>query len=139
MLVSAANYFDHMADMGIVGFGSTIEQSFVNAAEALFAFMIEDIEAINREEVISFQFEESDIELAFLTWLNTLLSEADSHQLRLGHFILNRQGSHWKGCAYGEKWKASSKRGTEVKGATFTMLSVRQQEGQWQARCVVDV
>jgi SHS2 domain-containing protein len=30
-------------------------------------------------------------------------------------------------------------RGTEVKGATLTMLSVRRADGGWEARCVIDV
>jgi SHS2 domain-containing protein len=30
-------------------------------------------------------------------------------------------------------------RGVEVKGATLTMLSVKQVEAGWEARCVVDV
>jgi SHS2 domain-containing protein len=39
----------------------------------------------------------------------------------------------------GEPWREAHARGTEVKGATLTALSVRRDEQGWQARCVVDV
>jgi protein archease len=55
-------------------------------------------------------------------------------------FELSRDGSRWTGRAWGETWRADLERGTEVKGATLTMLSVRQSAGAgWEARCVVDV
>jgi SHS2 domain-containing protein len=59
--------------------------------------------------------------------------------LVLCEFELRRDGCHWHGLARGEPWRDSHPRGTEVKGATLTALSVRQEERGWQARCVVDV
>jgi SHS2 domain-containing protein len=54
-------------------------------------------------------------------------------------FHLQRNGQHWRARIKGEKWHTALERGVEVKGATFTMLSVRQVEGIWVAQCVVDV
>ena len=45
----------------------------------------------------------------------------------------------WRGGASGEPWRRDLERGTEVKGATLTMLEVKQERDGWRARCVVDV
>jgi len=77
--------------------------------------------------------------LALVEWLNRLLAEARCSRLALRRFALRREGLRWLGEAWGQRWNDHLARGTEVKGATLTMLSVRQTAGQWEARCVVDV
>jgi protein archease len=131
-------YFEHDADVGIVGRGATLEQAFVSGAEAVFS-LITRIEDVQPRERVRVQFEEADAELAFVTWINQLLGHAHENGLVLGKFELERDGSHWRGGAWGEPWRAEMERGVDVKGATLTMLSVAQREGGWEARCVVDV
>jgi SHS2 domain-containing protein len=73
-------------------------------------------------------------------WLNLLLAHAHDRGLALGAFALRREAGRWHGEAWGEPWREDLERGTGVKGATLTMLSVRRAgEGGWEARCVVDV
>jgi SHS2 domain-containing protein len=131
-------YFEHDADMGIIGRGGSIEEAFENAACAVFAMMTE-LGKVRPEVSVAIEFEESDPELALATWLNRLLGEARSRALICGRFHLRREGAHWSGSAEGEPWRADLERGIEVKGATLTGLSVAQQNGCWEARCVVDV
>ncbi len=138
MITNYFDYFDHDADIGIIGYGNTLEESFVQAARAVFAYMA-DLTAIKSKETISFEFEENDIELALVYWLNQLLGEARKNNMIFSNFQLQRQGDHWIGKASGEIWRKSLERGTEVKGATLTMLAVIQDGSQWQARCIVDV
>ncbi len=132
-------YFSHEADIGIIGRGKTEVEAFVSAAESMFAIMT-DLASIEAKNNIAIEFVEADVELAFITWLNLLLAEARHHGLILGRFALTRHNDHWQGQAWGEPWREDMQRGTEVKGATLTMLSVAQQNDQlWEARCVVDV
>ena len=131
-------YFDHDADIGVIGRGATLEAAFEAAACATFDIMAK-CSAVRRLQRIQFTFEESDLELALATWLNRLLAEARRRGLALGHFHLSQDGAHWAGEAWGEPWRTDMERGVEVKGATLTMLSVRQVRGAWEARCVVDV
>lgn len=131
-------YFDHEADIGVVGRGPTVEQAFENAASAMFAIMA-DVSAEACEQRVSVSFIEEDLELALVTWLNRLLAEARQHGLALGRFDLKRDGSAWHGEAWGIPWSEIVERGTEVKGATLTMLRVEQTGDGWEARCVVDV
>jgi SHS2 domain-containing protein len=131
-------YFEHDADMGIVGRGTRIEEAFENAARAVFAMMTGPTQVEPRMSV-AIEFEEADAELALVTWLNRLLGEARSGGLSFGRFQLHRKGAHWSGTVEGEPWRAGLERGVEVKGATLTGLAVTQRDGIWEARCIVDV
>jgi SHS2 domain-containing protein len=135
---SSYSYFDHDADIGIIGCGETAEAAFVAAAEAMFAIMT-DITTVSDVIRIQVGFEESDLGLALVTWLNNLLTEARMEGLIFSRFALQRNEASWHGEAWGEPWRAEMERGVEVKGATLTMLSVKQVEAGWEARCVVDV
>jgi SHS2 domain-containing protein len=131
-------YFDHEADMGVVGRGKTPEAAMESAAEATFALMA-DLEEIEPTRAVEVTFDESDPELALVIWLNGLLAEARAEGLALGRFTLEHTGDHWRGTGSGEPWRRDLERGVEVKGATLTMLSVRPTNHGWEARCVVDV
>ena len=133
-----SGYFEHGADVGIFGRGPDPAIAFRLAAKAMFALMT-DQARVAASESIAFEFDEPDLELAFVTWLNLLLSHAADRGLALAHFALERSGAHWKGMAWGEPWREGLERGTGVKGATLTMLCVKQEGGTWDARCVVDV
>lgn len=131
-------YFDHDADIGIIGRGGSLEEAFVAAAEAVFAVMAE--KPPERPEIrIAFDFEEEDVEFALIRWLNILIAYAQSRSLMLGRFGLRRDGAQWHAEAWGEAWAPGTARGVEVKGATLTMLRVEEQAGGWEARCIVDV
>ncbi len=131
-------YFDHEADVGIVGLGVTLEEAYEAAAAATFALMTE-LPSVRCMHTIRVSFEEADIELALVRWLNLLLATAREHGLVFSMFALERDHVVWRGAASGEPWRAGMERGTEVKGATLTMLSVKQTDEGWEARCVVDV
>ncbi|MGD0091131.1 MAG: archease [Planctomycetota bacterium] len=131
-------YFEHDADFGVAGRGATVEEAFIQAAQAMFAIMVEP-DKLRDDAQFAFEFEEPDLELALIVWLNRLLAEARRNGLALRRFALRRDGPRWLGAAWGQRWDDSLARGTEVKGATLTMLSVRLTAGQWEARCVVDV
>lgn len=131
-------YFEHDADMGIVGRGATLEEAFKAAARATFAIMT-DITVVRYKETVRIEFEEADEELALVLWLNLLLGSARERGLIFGRFWIERDGVHWRGGASGEPWRPGLERGVEVKGATLTMLAVTKDTNGWEARCVVDV
>ncbi len=131
-------YFDHIADIGIIGRGDSVEAAVCKAAEAMFAIMT-DLSKVKTIQSINIIFDEADPELALVTWLNQLLAQSIIKNLALSHFVLTRQSDHWEGEAWGELWRDDLPRGTEVKGATLTLLKVFHDQQGWQAQCVVDV
>jgi SHS2 domain-containing protein len=134
----AFSYFEHDADMGVIGRGETVEQAFEAAAQAVFAIMTNPDGVQPRDEIM-IDFEETDLEFALVIWINLILGRARESGMVFNDFHLQRNGQHWRARIKGEKWHTALERGVEVKGATFTMLSVRQVEGIWVAQCVVDV
>jgi SHS2 domain-containing protein len=134
----APEYFEHGADIGVIGRGKSIEGAFERAAAAMFAVMA-DLDSVQELASVEVDFDEDDVELALVRWLNALLAQAREHGLVLSRFALARSGEHWHGSAGGERWRDTLARGTEVKGATLTALSVRRLGSEWEARCVVDV
>ena len=137
-LGQARGYFEHDADMGIIGWGATVEQAFEAAAEAVFG-IVTNLDSVESSSVVMIEFEESDPEFALVTWLNLLLGKARELGMVFCRFRVQHQGNHWHTEALGEKWRPGLERGVEVKGATLTMLSVKKTGATWEARCVVDV
>ncbi len=131
-------YFEHGADIGIVGRGATMEEAFEDAARATFAVMT-DLDAVKAVESVSVELEEADQELALVRWLNLLLGLARERGMVFSRFHLERDGESWRGSASGEPWRPALERGVEVKGATLTMLEVKKTANGWEARCIVDV
>ena len=135
---SRDDYFEHDADIGVVGRGATLEEAFESAAAATFAIMA-DPAAVRPERSVALDFEEADVEIALVRWLNLLLALSHEHGLAFNRFWIERDGVKWRGGAAGEPWRRDLERGVEVKGATLTMLEVKQDRDGWRARCVVDV
>jgi len=138
MPTSSSSYFEHDADIGIVGRGTTVEQAFEAAAQAVFA-IVTNLALVQPSSTLTIEFEEADPELALVTWLNLLLGKAREQGMIFSRFHVQHQDSKWRAEALGEKWRAGLERGVEVKGATLTMLSVKQAGAIWEARCIVDV
>lgn len=94
------DYFEHAADIGVIGRGATPEEAFEGAAEAMFAIMVDPAQ-VRPLILFAFAFVEDDLELALVTWLNRLLSEARQRGLALGRFSLKRAGGEWQGGSLG--------------------------------------
>ena len=135
---SGDDTFEHDADVGVVGRGATVEEAFESGAAATFGIMA-NLAAVRPEQSVTLEFEEADLEIAFVRWLNLLLGLSHEQGLVFSRFWIERDGVRWRGGASGEPWRRELERGVEVKGATLTMLEVKQGPEGWLARCVVDV
>lgn len=133
-------HFPHQADMGIRGLGATREQAFEQAAVALTA-VITDPDKVEPERKVEVNCEAVDDELLLVDWLNCLLYEMATRTMLFSRFEVHIEQSHLNATAWGQKMDVSKHcPAVEVKGATYTALSVRENEnGNWIAQCVVDV
>ena len=132
------DYFEHDADIGVIGRGPTLAAALEQAAAATFAIMADPAQVQVRLQV-DFEFTETDPDYALVTLLNRLLAEARLQHAVFSRFQVRADGERWQVEAGGERWRSDLARGTEVKGATLTMLAVQPVRGGWEARCVVDV
>lgn len=133
-------HFPHKADIGIRGIGATREQAFEQAAVAMTA-VIARLDKIEPREKVRINCEAGDDELLLADWLNSLLYEMDTRKMLFGRFEVRIESGRLSGAAWGEKMDAARHDpAVEVKAATYTMLSVREDsKGCWTAQCIVDV
>lgn len=142
MTDSAAGWehFEHGADVGVRGRGSTPAEAFEQAALALTA-VTADISDVGETTRVDFSCEADDIEDLFLDWLNAVVFQMATGGLLFHRYRAELDGHRLRGAAWGEPVDPARHHPVvEVKGATYTELAVRQQEdGSWMAQTVVDV
>jgi len=131
--------FGHEADIGIRGFGNSVEEAFENAAKALYSVMV-NVNAVQPQTVRTVTASASDVELLFIEWLNSLLTLTDLDRIFFSKFKVKLEGTFLHGTAWGESFnKVRHEPNVEVKGASYHLLSVKEENGRYVAQCVVDV
>ncbi len=133
-------HFPHQADIGVRGIGLTKEAAFESAAHALTA-VITDPESVAPTQSVPIVCEAPDDELLLVDWLNALVYEMATRKMLFSRFNVRINGHSLHATAWGEPIEvARHQPAVEVKGATYTELSVkRDEQGRWVAQCVVDV
>lgn len=133
-------HFPHEADIGVRGIGSTKEAAFEQAGLALTA-VITDLATVAPIQTVSVTCEAPDDELLLVDWLNALVYEMATRRMLFSRFTVCFNDHSLRATAWGESIKVVRHQpAVEVKGATYTELSVKQDEqGRWIAQCVVDV
>ena len=132
-------HFEHGADIGVRGFGATRAEAFEQGALAMTA-VIADPGSVDARESVAIECEAPDDELLFAEWLNALVLEMATRRMLFSRFAVRIEGRRLHGEARGERIDpARHQPAVEVKGATYTMLRVAQEDGEWVAQTVVDV
>ena len=136
----AWEHFPHGADIGVRGIGGSRGEAFEQAALAMVA-VITDPERVTAETAIELRCEAPDDELLLADWLNALIYEMATRGMLFRRFAVTLHGHALEARAWGEPIDRERHQPTvEVKGATYTALSVaRRDDGTWVAQCVVDV
>jgi len=131
--------FEHEADIGIRGFGGTMEEAFGNAAAAMYSVMVR-IDAVMPTQERTVTVDAPDEELLLVEWLNALLSLSDIEHMVFSKFDVRLEGTTLKGTAWGEPLdQVRHEPKVEIKGATYHMLKVNKEKDGFIAQCVVDV
>lgn len=133
-------HFSHDADIGVAGSAPSLAESFAQAALALTA-VITDPEQVRAAEPVRISCRAPDRELLLVAWLNALIFEMATRRMLFGRFEVEIEGDALRGTAWGEQVDVARHHpAVEIKGATYTCLSVNQTAGgAWRAQCVVDV
>ena len=133
-------HFPHGADIGVRGIGATRDEAFEQAALALTA-VVADPAGVAGHEPVDVTREAPDDELLLADWLNALIYEMATRKLLFGRFSVRLHDHRLDATAWGEPLdRARHHPAVEVKGATYTALSVaRREDGTWVAQCIVDV
>jgi SHS2 domain-containing protein len=133
-------HFPHDADVGVRGYGRSLEEAFEQAALAVTA-AVTDPRHVTAAQAVEIECEAPDRELLLVDWLNALVYEMATRNMLFGRFAVHIDGPRLRGMAWGERIDgAKHEPAVEVKGATYTGLRVTEvPEGGWVAQCVIDV
>lgn len=132
-------HFPHDADVGVRGYGPSIEQAFEQAATALTHIVTD--EEVAPDIRVDVACRQADLELLLVDWLDAVIFEMAVRRMLFGRFAVTIDGSRLDGVLWGEPVDvARHAPACEPKGATLTALSVsRGADGLWSAGCVIDV
>lgn len=132
--------YPHDADVGVRGYGATLETALEEAAYAMTA-VVTNPESVRPTQRVSVTLEGEDPEQLLFDWLNALVFEMATRNMLFSRFEIFLDAQRLRATAWGEAVDvARHEPAAEVKGATYTDLKVyRDPDGRWTAQCVVDV
>jgi len=139
-------YLDHAADVGISAEGRNWQESFEEAARAMFNLIGKQEEKVATQlKSIEIEVSAKDIETLFVEWLNELLAQKDLAGLFFSDFKIEeikKEGNIYKlkGHAFGLLFSEENLIiGLDVKAATYSGLKCEEKEGKFFCQCILDV
>ena len=132
--------FDHTADLGLRIRSPDLDTLFTEAAEALFAVVVEDLASVAPVSKIDLYLTGTDRELLLYDWLKELLYHFDAEHLLFSRFSAKVRPDGLTGSAWGEKLdRERHELNHEVKAITYHGLKVEQTPDGWLAEVIVDI
>ena len=131
---------EHTADVGFEAFGSTLQEVFENAAQAL-AHLIAEPSIINADEKVRIEVQGADRPDLLVNWLSEILYRHDAERWLFRDFKVESLDDHAiSGIAWGEKFDpARHETNLMVKAITYHQLSLQQTADGWRAQVYVDI
>ena len=132
-------YLDHTADVGVIGYGADIKETFCNVGRGLFGLIVEP-EQVEERESLEISAQGENREELLVEWLNELIYLFDVEHFLFKRFeILELSPKTIRSVGYGERVDTTRhdiKMG--VKSATYHLLEVR--EGRpYRAQVIIDI
>jgi SHS2 domain-containing protein len=132
--------FDHTADLGLRIRAATLDELFVEAAEALFEVIVADLHSVTPTQQVGVTLSADDVDYLLFDWLRTLLYHFDAEHLLLSRFEAHVGADGLKATAWGEPLDRSRHELChEVKAITYHGLRVEQMDDGWLAEIIVDI
>ena len=133
-------YLDHTADVGFKSYGTTLEEVFAHAAEALVGVMT-PVKNIKLTQKCDVTVEATDLETLMVHWLNELLYRFETEELLFGRFQVNPiDNFRLTATCWGEKLDpARHEIKTAVKAVTYHQLHIKQRGNHWESRVFLDI
>ena len=130
------------ADVAFEATGKTIEEMFKSAALAVSSIMVklDTIEHVAKKEI---EMSEKDVETLLVRFLNEIIFIKDAELLLFSKYHIGiKKNSKYtlKADMFGDKIDMDKQTlGVDVKAVTYHMLEVKQEEGIWKARIILDI
>jgi SHS2 domain-containing protein len=132
--------FDHTADLGLRIRAMDLNSLFAEAARALFATIVENLDAVHEVQRVDFRIPGDDREFLLFDWLRELLYRFDGEHLVLCRFEVDVQADGLTAHAWGEPLDSQRHRlNHEVKAITYHGLRLESTNDGWLAEVIVDI
>ena len=144
------DYFDVTADIGFYAYGDSLEEAYENAGLAMFN-VITDIKKVKKQESREFEIVSEDLVSLLYDYLEELLFLQDTEFLFFSDFkvniekIVDENSSSLENykltcSAYGEEinWDVHTHK-SEVKAITFHKMCVKEEDGVFRLRTILDL
>ena len=132
--------FEHTADLGLRARAADLDTLFAEAAQALFAAIVEDLATVQPRQRLEVSLTADDREYLLFDWLKELLYHFDGEHLVLGRFEVHVRDTSLTAAAWGEPLDPSRHvLSHEVKAITYHGLRVEQTADGWLAEVIVDI
>jgi SHS2 domain-containing protein len=133
-------FFEHTADLGLRVRAPDLDTLFAEAAQALFAAIVEDLGTVAPRQRRDVQLSGDEREYLLFDWLKELLYHFDAEHLLLARFEVRVSATGLTGTAWGEPLDRSRHElSHEVKAITYHGLRVEQTADGWLAEVIVDI
>ena len=120
---------EHTADVGIRGYGKTLDELFANAAEGMFS-LVADLKAVRPRGEVVVRLEADDLPTLLLRWLSELLYIHETQRVVFSEFDVKVSGTNLEGRARGEAIdKARHELRLAIKAVTRHRLTVDPERG----------
>lgn len=132
--------FEHVSDIGLLIYGSSFKELLENAGIALFEQMA-DLSEVKAKDTIEVSAKGDTTEELFMAWLREILYLFHGEGYLLKEFEVKELGKDSvRASVRGEKMDLERhEMGDEVKGVTYHRLEVKEIDGKWRARVILDV
>jgi SHS2 domain-containing protein len=134
---------DHTADIGIVAYGKTKREVFINAAKGMFEIIAGENRDLKENFYDKIKLEAKSLEDLLIAWLNELLYISEVKLVILNKFIIKElSDGQIKAEVGGTKINHLSIRiKREVKAVTYHRLEIKKDEesGLWSAQVIFDI
>jgi len=134
---------DHTADIGIVAYGKTKREVFINAAKGMFEIIAGEDRDLKENFYAKIKLEAKSLEDLLIAWLNELLYISEVKLVILNKFKIKELSDvQIKAEVGGTKINHLSIRiKREVKAVTYHRLEIKKDEesGLWRAQVIFDI
>ena len=132
--------FEHTADLGLRVRAPDLDTLFTEAAQGLFALIVENLEDVRPVRQMTFHIKGQDREYLLFDWLNEILFTFDTEHLLLSQFTVRVGETGLEAEARGETLDPARHRlDHEVKAITYHGLKVKETAEGWLAEVIVDI
>jgi SHS2 domain-containing protein len=132
--------FEHTADLGLRIRAADLDTLFVEAAQALFSAVVEDLATVRPLQKVDVRLQSDKIDYLLFDWLRELLYHFDAEHLLFGTFEVQVREDGLTASAWGERLDRSRHNMEhEVKAITYHGLRVEKVGAEWEAEVIVDI